>query len=287
MHTFLDHLFEGHPEGRARLLGNRLYQGLADAAAGVHELVAMNLVAHASATGAFDVIVIDTAPSRHAIDFVTYPGRLAALLGGRAVGWLAGLAERAEGAPVPPRGRGVAAWGGGRVEGLLARVTGPNLVRDTASLFAELATVRERFVDLTQRASSLLLGERAAYVLVAAPTAAARDDVVYLAHRLEKLGRAPGALVLNRADTAPAPYVHALRAAALPASVAHALGVLEEEREARTAAAAELRRGVAKALPGVPVVSLPHVEASSPEVIVMSLAACLAPHLRQLVPSGW
>jgi hypothetical protein len=51
MHTFVEQLFEGEPAAKARLLGNRLYQGLADAAAGVHELVAMNLVARAVAPG--------------------------------------------------------------------------------------------------------------------------------------------------------------------------------------------------------------------------------------------
>jgi anion-transporting ArsA/GET3 family ATPase len=111
MRTFLEHLFAGHPAGRERLLSNRLYQGLADAAAGVHELVAMNLVAHASVGGAFEVIVIDTAPSRHAIDFVTYPGRLAALLSGRPVGWLAGLAQRAATPPGEARSGGPALVG--------------------------------------------------------------------------------------------------------------------------------------------------------------------------------
>ena len=94
--------------------------------------------------------------------------------------------------------------------------------------------MRERFVDLTHRASGLLLGERTAYALVAAPTAAARDDVLYLAKRLTKLGRVPRALVLNRADTAAAPYVTVLRRAeAVPGSVVDALTVLEDE-SART-----------------------------------------------------
>lgn len=277
LHTFLDYLFEEKPEGRARLMTNALYLGLSDAAAGIHELVAMNLVARASAEGHFDVVVIDTAPSRHAIDFVTYPGRLAALLGGRTVAWLANLAGKQEkGGPV--------SWGTGRVESLLGRVTGPNLVRDTAALFAELATVRERFVDLTERASTLLLGERAAYALVAAPTAAARDDVLFLAKRLEKLGRAPRALVLNRADSHPASYVRDLRTApGLPTSIADALDILEGERENRSNAAASLLRQL-RPLGAVPVLRLPHVENSAPDAIVLALSASLAPHLPVLVP---
>jgi anion-transporting ArsA/GET3 family ATPase len=283
LRTFIEQLFEDEPEARARLLQNRLYLGLADAAAGVHELVAMNLVARAASRGSFDVVVIDTAPSRHAIDFVTYPGRLAALLGGRTVGWLAGLAQRAGG--TAPSG-GLLAWGTGHVENLLARVLGPNLVSDTAALFGDLAVVRERFVALTQRAADLLLGDGAAYALVAAPTGAARDDVLYLAKRLEKLGRAPRAIVLNRADTEPAPYARALRAGpGVPPAIAEAVALLDEERQGRAAAADAMAADLGQRLPRVPLVRLPHVEAAAPEAIVAALSRALEPHLRAILPA--
>ena len=285
MHTFIDHLFADEPEARARVLANQLYVGLADAAAGVHELVAMNLVARAATDGDFDVVVIDTAPSRHAIDFVTYPARLAALLGGRSVAWLAGLAQRAGGdAPAP---RGLLSWGTGHLEHLLARVTGPNLVRDTANLFGDLAIVRERFVALTRRASELLLGERVAYALVAAPTAAARDDVLFLAERLEKLGRRPRAVVLNRADTRPAPWARALRdGRGVAPSIIEVLDALEAERATRTAAADALAVELRRELPWASVVRLPYIESSAPEAIVATLAAELDAQLAALLPEG-
>jgi anion-transporting ArsA/GET3 family ATPase len=282
LRTFVEQLFEDEPEAKARLLANRLYIGLADAAAGVHELVAMNLVARAASRGAFEVVVIDTAPSRHAIDFVTYPGRLAALLGGRTVAWLAGLAQRAgaeEG--------GLLAWGAGRVESMLARVTGPNLVSDTAAVFGELARVRERFVAQTKRAADLLLGERAAYALVAAPTAAARDDVLFLAARLTKLGLPPRALVLNRADAQPAPWARALRGGAgVPEAVMEAVALLDEERASRTAAADGFAAEMTGRLGGMPVVRLPYIEAAAPEAIVAALSEELEGHLATLLPEG-
>jgi len=286
LRTFVEQLFEEEPEARTRLLANRLYLGLADAAAGVHELVAMNLVARAAAQGSFEVVVIDTAPSRHAIDFVTYPGRLAALLGGRTVAWLAGLAQRAGAAGPGEKSRGgLFAWGTGHVENLLARVTGPNLVSDTAAVFADLALVRKRFVADTQRAADLLLGPRAAYALVAAPTEAARDDVLYLAKRLDKLGRAPRAIVMNRADTRPAPYVRALREArGVPESMLEAIGMLEDERASRGSAADTLSKDLKKQLPKVPVVRLPFIEAVAPEAVVAALSSELDGHLGTLLP---
>ncbi len=283
MRTFVDHLFVDEPAAKARMLANPLYVGLADAAAGVHELVAMNLVANAAAGGDFDVVVIDTAPSRHAIDFVTYPARLAALLGGRTVSWLAGIAQRADGdAPAP---KGLLSWGTNRVEHLLARVTGPNLVRDTAALFGDLAVVRERFVALTRLASELLLGERVAYALVAAPTAAARDDVLFLAARLEKLGRRPRAVVLNRADTRPVPWARSLRGGrGVTSSMLEAIDALEQEAQTRTTVADALSRELGKALPWASVVRLPYVEAPAPEAIVAALSRELDAHLAALLP---
>jgi anion-transporting ArsA/GET3 family ATPase len=288
LRTFVEYLFEDDPGGLGRVLASGIYQGFADAAAGVHELVAMNLVALASSGGRFDAVVIDTAPSRHAIEFVTYPGRLAALLGGRAVSWLAALARRSEGPASPGGEASTAALSGGTgyIARLVGRVTGPWLVRETALLFADLARVRERFVTLTSRAAELLLGERSAYTLVAAPTAAAHDDVRYLVTRLEKLGREPRSIVINRADAAPAPYAQALRASpTLPGAISEVLATLDEERERRTEAADRLAAGLAAHLPGVPQVRLSYVELPAPEAIVMALADELAPHLDTLLPA--
>jgi anion-transporting ArsA/GET3 family ATPase len=282
MRTLVDELFVNEPAAKAHLLANRLFVGLSDAAAGVHELVAMNLIASAAGGGRFEVVVIDTAPSRHAIDFVTYPGRLAALLGGRTIAWLAGVAERAtDRAP----SAGVLSWGAGRVESLLARVTGPNLLGDTASLFGDLARVRERFVALTQHAANLLLGARTAYVLVVAPTAAARDDAVYLHKRLDKLGRKPHAIVMNRGDVAAASYVGVLRETpGIEASVLDAVAILEEERATRARAAATFSAELARALPKMPIVRLPFIEAVAPDEVMLALAEELAAHVETLLP---
>lgn len=285
LYTFAEQLFEGEPEAKARMLANRLYIGLADAAAGIHELVAMSLVARAAAQGKFDVIVIDTAPSRHAIEFVTLPGRLAALLGGRTVTWLAGVAQRAGGGTPSGASAGLVGWGAAHVENLLARVTGPTLVRDTGDLFRDLAVVRERFVALTEHAGKLLLGPTAAYLLVTAPTAAGRDDVLFLAQRLEAMGRAPRAIVMNRADTGPAPYAHALAShSASSASIALALTMLDEERASRSEAAERLSLDFRRHLAGVPIVRLPFIDATAPDQVVRTLSRELTPHLRVLVP---
>ncbi len=216
----------------------------------------------------------------------TYPQRLAALLGGRTLAWLSGIADSAQ-ANVQERERvgGVLAWGAGRVDAILARVTGPNLVGDAASLFGDLAKARGRFVALAEQAAGLLLGDRTSYVLVAAPSAAARDDVFYLHARLSKMGRVPRALVLNRADVKVAGYASTLRNAPdtqLP--VLETVEQLELERLARSRAADAVALHCAKSLPGLPLVRLPFIEASRRADVVVSLARELGPYLDSLLP---
>src|SRR5687768_7930832 len=91
--TFAKVLFEDRPEDLARVMDNPVYLTMADAAAGMHEIVSLILVAKAIEDAEYDYLVIDTAPSRNALDFVSYPGRLAVLFEGRAVGWLGNLAK--------------------------------------------------------------------------------------------------------------------------------------------------------------------------------------------------
>ncbi len=279
--TFVDILFADRPDARARVLENRLYQGLADAAAGVHEIVAMSLIAHASETGLYDTIVIDTAPSRNAIDFVTYPSRLASLLGGKVMTFFANLSSGADAAAAVPKRRGVFARLGGRVESLVARVVGPNLLRDTAALFSDLALVRGRFVALTARASELLLGPGSTYLLVSAPTAAARDDAVFLHARISRIGQRPRAILLNLSAGEGDDWLESLPVdgSSPLADVTRQLqGELRARREATDIAVADFARRLA----GLPVVPLPIVENPAPEAVVAALASDVARHLAAL-----
>ena len=285
LRTFIEHLFEEEPGARARVQANGIYRGFADAAAGVHELVAVNLVARATMLFTFDVVVIDTAPSRHAIDFVTYPGRLATLLGGRAVTWLSSLARHAPEAQAGGAATMRPPARAGTIEKLVRRVTGPVLARDTAALFGELAHVRARFVAQAERASELLLGQRTAYALVAAPTAAAHEDVLFLAKRLEELGHAPRSIVINRADVRPPSFVEVLRDSwQVPPSILDTLRTLEDERANRSAAADVLAADFARRLKGVAQVRLPQIESTAPEAIVMALSDELDAHLETILP---
>lgn len=271
MRTFVEILFDEQPEALAQLFDNRLYQALEDSVPGIHELATVNLTCRAVAEHSIDVVVIDTAPSRNAVDFVDYPRRLAKLLGGRAIAWLSSLAQRRDPSTQSKRM--------GTAERLLTGVLGP-VVRDIAGLFTELARVRPRFVALNEQTAQLLLGPQTRYVLVAGPTGAAEDDVGYLVHKLAKLNLHPAKLLINSAFVPPRPWVSLLRQSdqATPA-ILEVVDTLSDEKSARETAAKRVTATFAREQPNLSQIELPFVESIEPKRVVYALADCLDPGL--------
>ncbi len=281
MRQFTEYLCAEQPEALDRLLRNRLYQVLEEAVPGIHELVCMSLVTRAAEELALDSIVIDTAPSRYAIDFVTYPRRLGKLLGNRAVAWLSSLGPQPD-RPAPGGMRWLA-WGRRRAENALASVLGPNAVSDVAELFSAMSMVRERFVDLSRRASSLLLSKETRYLLVTAPTGASTENALYLHRRLRKLKLRPVALLINQALDLPPPWQPLLEQGDLLApALADVLHLLEAERDQRARAADRARAELRQHLGRLEQICLPHVHTSQPREVVLALADTLEAHLATL-----
>ena len=271
--TFIDLLFVDEPEAMARMLKNRVYLLLADAAAGMHEVVSLMLVAKAIEERELDYLVVDTAPSRQGLDFVSYPGRLATLYEGRAVGWLGNL-SRGEEEEEPERG-GLLAAGKKRVEQMFDRLVNPRTLRDLAGLFAELAIVKDRFARLARVSEHLLLGPETRYLLVAAPSGSAAADVRFLSRKLKRLGPRPTAMILNRSDRSLPDWVTELEQATLPPALATALEAVHAELKTRQRLGDVLEQSLTRDLPSVPAVRLPTLEARDPSRIVRELADLL------------
>lgn len=282
--TFASILYEGRPDDLARVMKNPVYRTMADAAAGMHEIVSLILVAKAVEEREYDFLVIDTAPSRNALDFVSYPGRLAVLFEGRAVAWLGTLAQRVN-SPEHKEDKkpGLLAGAQERIEHLFSRILNARFLKDLAQLFADLALVKDRFARFARVAETLMLGEEARYVLVAAPTGSAQADAVFLSKRLARLDHTARAAVLNRADETAPPWVEVLKKAApgWPA-LGGAIQQVEVELASRKRAGDRLAAALTKDLKSVPQVRLPTVEAADPAVVVRELATQLAPHLTKL-----
>jgi anion-transporting ArsA/GET3 family ATPase len=233
---------------RAEILANPVYRELSTAVAGSHELSAIAKLYELYEEHDFDVIVLDTPPSRNALDFLNAPTRLLGFLEGRALQvFLApgGLTARLF-------GRGTAL-----VFSIFARVTGIDMLAELSRFFRSLGGVIDGFGERTRGVAALLRAPETAFLIVTSPEPEPAREAVFLSDRLASAGMHRGELIVNRVHEGgllgrSAPEVEALLApelgGALAARVAGNLAdfdvLVRRDREtiARLCAAMELRR---------------------------------------------
>jgi anion-transporting ArsA/GET3 family ATPase len=173
------------PSLRDQILANSVYRNLSTAVAGSQEYGAMAKLFEIAGDGAYDTIVLDTPPSRNALDFLDAPGRLSAFLDGRGFALLALPGRRAA--------RAV-----GALSGALARVLGVSLLRELASFFALIGGLADGFRDRARGVSRLLADPATAFVLVSSPQRAAAEETLFLAGALADADMHCRALIINR-----------------------------------------------------------------------------------------
>jgi len=179
------------PDERAReeILANPVYRELSTAVAGSHELSAIAKLYELNEEHEFDVIVLDTPPSRNALDFLNAPTRLLGFLEGRALQvFLApsGLTARLFG-----RGTGL-------VFAIFARVTGVDMLGDLSTFFRSLGGVIEGFGERTRGVARLMRDPSSAFLIVTSPEPEPAGEALFLAERLADLGMRRAALIVNR-----------------------------------------------------------------------------------------
>jgi anion-transporting ArsA/GET3 family ATPase len=179
------------PDARTRdeVLANRIYQELSSAVAGSQEFTAIAKLYELDREGGFDLLVLDTPPSRNALDFLDAPDRLTQFFEGRALQVLlrpAGLAGRVMG-----RGTSV-------VLSVLTRVTGVDLLQDLSVFFRSLAGLIDGFRERARRVGELLADPDTAFLLVTSPEREPIDEAIFFWRRLEAAGLPFGGVVVNR-----------------------------------------------------------------------------------------
>jgi anion-transporting ArsA/GET3 family ATPase len=215
MKRTFDEIVQTHSEpGRAEaILANPFYQSLSSSMAGTQEYMAMEKLGQLRRANTWDLIVVDTPPSRSALDFLDAPKRLGSFLDGRVIKLLA--------APAKAGGRAylkVVTAGFGMVTSVFSKVLGAQLLKDVQAFIAALDTMfggfRER-ADVTYR---LLKNPETRFLVVAAPEPDALREASYFVERLSEERMPLAGLVLNR--------VHSSGAAAL--SPGRALAAAED-----------------------------------------------------------
>ena len=198
---------------RDEILANRIYQQLSNAVAGSQEYTAMSKLYDLDREGGFDLLVLDTPPSRNAMDFLDAPDRLTRFFEGRALRVLlrpTGLAGR------------VVGRGTGMVFVVLRRVTGVDLLEDVSVFFRALGDLLGGFRERATAVNRLLGDPGTVFLLVTSPEREPIDEAIFFWRKL-KAARMPfGGVIVNR--------VHHREAEGDPEEVVAALaGKLGEE----------------------------------------------------------
>ncbi len=190
--------FSPDPAAQERIFANPIYQHVSDALAGSAEYSAMEKVFELSQREDLDLIVLDTPPSKHALDFLEAPERLVGLLDSRVVQVL--LHPAFAGARFGFR---VFQRGVQQVLRVIERVSGLGFLEDLSEFLLAFEAMSEGFRERARQVEALLFGPQTAFVLAAGP---ARESVAHATRfltRLEETGADVAGLVLNRMRTWP------------------------------------------------------------------------------------
>jgi anion-transporting ArsA/GET3 family ATPase len=178
-------------ETRDEILGNRIYQELSSAVAGSQEFTAIAKLYDLDREGGFDVLILDTPPSRNALDFLDAPDRLTNFFEGRALKVF--LAPTGLAAKVVGRGTSV-------VFSVLRKVTGVDLLDDVSVFFRALSGIMDGFKERASGVKTLLADPATTFVIVSSPQHEPIEEAIHFAGKLREAQHRIGALIVNRVD---------------------------------------------------------------------------------------
>jgi len=177
------------PEQAQRILDNTFYRNVSGALGGTQEYMAMEKLHELHDEGGFDLIVVDTPPTRHALDFLDAPRRLLRLLDNRIFRLLM-MPTRAS-----LRVAGIAVQAFLRT---VAKVVGSAVIDDVVAFFRAFEGMEEGFRERAAAVDRLLRDPGTAFVLVTSPRRDATAEAIYFAKRLSDHDQSVAALVVNR-----------------------------------------------------------------------------------------
>jgi anion-transporting ArsA/GET3 family ATPase len=206
MKRTFDEVVEAHtdPERAREIFANPFYQAMSSTFSGTQEYMAMEKLGQLRAEGGWDLIVVDTPPSRSALDFLDAPARLARFLDGRMLRLLL--------APARAGGRSVfnlmtASFG--LFSKAVQRVLGAQLLSDLSGFVEALDSMFGGFRQRAERTFHVLQDPQTAFLLVATPEADAIREACYFARRLVDERMPLAGLVLNRVHYSAVPWLTA------------------------------------------------------------------------------
>jgi anion-transporting ArsA/GET3 family ATPase len=177
------------PERAEQILANPFYQSLSSSFAGTQEYMAMEKLGQLRASDQWDLIIVDTPPSRSALDFLDAPNRMSRFLDGTMIRLLAGSGRA---------GLKFASAGFMFFSRIISKVLGGQLLRDISAFVAALDTMFGGFRERATATYELLRRPGTWFVVVASPEPDALREASYFVDRLSAEGMPLAGLVLNR-----------------------------------------------------------------------------------------
>lgn len=224
MKRTFDEVVEAHatPEKAQQILANPFYQAVSSSFAGTQEYMAMEklgqLRARAASEDTWDLIVVDTPPSRSALDFLDAPKRLGSFLDGRFIRLLMAPAKAGGRAYLKVFSSGVT-----MATSVMSKILGGQVLQDVQTFVAALDTMFGGFRERADKTYALLKNPETAFVVVAAPERDALREASYFIDRLDQEGMPLAGVVVNRIQ----------RVAATTLSRSRALAAAEQLAESR------------------------------------------------------
>jgi anion-transporting ArsA/GET3 family ATPase len=250
------------PERADQIMDNPFYQALSSSFAGTQEYMAMEKLGQLRASERWDLVIVDTPPSRSALDFLDAPNRMSRFLDGTMIRLLT--------APARAGGRaGVRLVGAGFMifSRIISKILGGQLLSDISSFVAALDTMFGGFRERATATYELLRQPGTSFVVVAAPEPDALREASYFVDRLSSEGMPLAGLVINRTHPPATTALSATRAEAAAEAVAEtggkgaklAAGALRVHADRMTVATREQRLAdrFTSAHPEVPVRTVP------------------------------
>jgi anion-transporting ArsA/GET3 family ATPase len=176
-----------------RILENRLYTNLTSRFVQSHDYIAMERLFEIHATGAYDLIIIDTPPTRNALDFLEAPARMAEFFGGRLLRWLT-MPYRVGG----KRGARVLNVASRPFYQMADRILGSQFLQDIAEFFLNFQSMYDGFVERARAVEGLLHDRRTTFAVVTTLEGAPLREAEFFCEQLTARRYHLGALVLNK-----------------------------------------------------------------------------------------
>jgi anion-transporting ArsA/GET3 family ATPase len=196
MQTTFDRLIDRHAgstEEARSIKSNRIYRTLSSTLSGTQEYMAMERLHELHEAGEWDLLVIDTPPTRSALDFLDAPNRMTSFLEGRLLKLLL--------KPGMVAGRGIGKVVGAGATAFMrvaGRVTGMDLLQDLATFFRDFEGMYDGFKQRAQEVLELLRDPDSRFVVVTSPEPPPLREAKFFLERLEQEGLHAAGVVVNR-----------------------------------------------------------------------------------------